>query len=355
MTLRFIDSFDHYNTAQIPRKWAGSLGTSADISISSVNPRNGVQHLRITDDDFYVEKSLGAESTWIVGFGFYYATTPPASGCYIHALVDSGIHQVSILLNTSGNLVVHRGGSNTGITGTPVSGGISSLSLAHGNWYFIEIKITISNSISADSCIVKVNGSEWINVDAGQDTQITANPTAGSLRFGWMGSLTGTPIDFDDIYICDVNGGINDDFLGDCRVECKFPNANGAVNQFVGSDANSVDNYLHVDETPQDDDVTYNQSDSLGNQDLYGFEDLSTTPDSIFGVQTNIVAKKDDAGAREAKTIVRSGGTTYDGDDHVLSQGSYQVSHEIHEVNPDTAVAWTESNFNSAEFGVEVV
>ena len=232
----------------------------------------------------------------------------------------------------------------------------SSLVIRPVAWNFIEIKATIANSIGAGTCVVKVNNETVITVATGQDLQATANATADTIALGFFTSvLSGNPWDFDDLYVCDGTGGVNDDFLGDCRVECLMPNGNGTTNQFTGSDADSTDNYLHVDEVSPDDDTSYNENSTAGNQDLYAFGNLAVAPATIHGVQTNIMAKKDDAGARSVMGLVRSGTTTYDGNTEALSEGAYVNYTKPYDVDPDTSAAWIEAGVNAVEVGVETV
>ncbi len=355
MTLRFMDSFDHYDTAHILRKWNAIGG--ATPAISTANPRNGTQHLRVTDDDDYLSKTLDDQASWIVGFGFQIDALPDANSIGILGFMDTGtIFQAQLLLNNDGTLEVIRGGVVGNATSrSTVTGGKSSLSISGGTYYFIEMKVTVADSIGAGTCVVKVNGTTYITVATGQDLKTTANATANQIFIGSMGGDNRTT-DHDDLYICDGTGSApQNDFLGDCRVEALFPDGEGAVNQFTGSDADTTNNHLHVDETSPDDDTTYVENATAGNQDLYTFGDLSAAPGTIFGVQSNIMAKKDDAGSRSAMALTRSGSTIYDGDTNALTEGSYEVHRHIDEQDPDTAAAWTEAGVNAAQFGVETV
>lgn len=337
MAVRFLDSFDTYDTSQMLRKWTAQFNGT----IAAIDPRNGSQHLHLAAANI-MSLTLDAQATWIFGSGIQWASLP---GSWVEVIVleDNGTSQVQLGLNNSGTLEVRRNGS-------AVSGGESVNAISVETWYFVEIKATISNSIAADSCQVYVNGELWLTVATGQDLQASGNASANKLIV--RASVTTY---FDDLYLCDGTGSKNNDILGECRVEALLPSGNGSTNDFTGSDADSIDNYLHVDEVPADDDVTYVEDSTPANQDLYAFDDLSATPVAIFAVQANIIAKKDDAGARSAMALIRSGGTTYDGDTHALTQGSYENHMSIIEDDPDTASAWDEAGINAAEFGLETV
>jgi hypothetical protein len=74
---------------------------------------------------------------------------------------------------------------------------------------------------------------------------------------------------------------------------------------------------------------------------------------SIFGVQVNMVARKDDAGGRTLRSLTRISSTDYEG----MSQNigtDYRDYRQIIEQNPNTSATWTESDINGAEFGYKV-
>ena len=352
MALRFIDSFDHYDTADIFRKW--TTARDAGNTVIESGGRNGINLLHISSYGKGIIKVLDDQATWIVGFAFKYtATVTQFTG--ICTLVDNSTGQISLSLNTNNKLYLTRGGT-TSNPGSTVIGGVSSSTLGINTWYFLELKATIANSIGAGTCKVRVNGVEWIDVTAAEDMQVTANATANSIALGMFVPTTSVPqAYFDDLYVCDGTGGTNDDFLGDCRVECSMPNGNGTTNAWTGSDADSTDNYLLVDEVSPDDDTTYVENSGAGNMDLYTVANLAATPATIFGVQTNAMATKSDAGARHLYSIIKSGSTYASGALQSPSESSYITFTDIHETDPSTGVAWVEAGRNAAEFGVETV
>ena len=79
-----------------------------------------------------------------------------------------------------------------------------------------------------------------------------------------------------------------------------------------------------------------------------------TLPGTINGVQLNPSWRKTDAGACTARTLARTGGTTYGGT--IQSPlTTYAVQPEVLERSPATSADWTAAAFNAAEFGVERV
>lgn len=336
MALRFVDSFDHYATADFTQKWTS---ITSSPTISSGTGRRGTNCFRGNTSAHELSKTLDNQATWIVGFAF----TPEGSTSGdepILIFLDGASVQTDIRLRTDGTLRATRNGTTLAT---------SSNALSAATTYYIETKVTISDASGVVE--VRVNGSStgWINITS-QDTKNTANAYANVIRLKTVTNAAR----FDDLYVCDGTGSANNDFLGDVRVDCYLPSGNGNSSQLAGSDGNSTDNYALVDEASQNGDTDYVQSATASQKDTYAFADMSHTPSSIFGVQVNMVAKKDDSGTRTICSVTRSGGSDTDGATQALAT-SYVDYREILETDPNTAAAWTRTNLNSAEFGVKVV
>lgn len=153
---------------------------------------------------------------------------------------------------------------------------------------------------------------------------------------------------FQDIYICDNSGGVNDDFLGDIKVDILRPNASGDSTDFTPSTGS---NWENVKEVTIDDDTTYNESELVGDKDLYNLD--STTSTIIHGVQQFTVMRKNDVGTKGARQVLKSGSTEDVGDTKFLND-SYTGYRRPFDVNPDTTTAWTQTTLNALQTGVEV-
>lgn len=337
MALRFVDSFDHYATADVLLKYNSSSGTP---TISAGNGRRSTASFRSATAGVLI-KTLDAQASWVVGFSFKVAALPTLGALVILSLRDAGTTQVDVRLNTDGTMSVTRNGTNLSTSASALSGATT---------YYVEFKATISDA--AGSYTLRVNGGSF-TTGSSVDTKNTANASANQIAVGAAGNQSQGNCDIDDLYVCDGTGSANNDFLGDVRVDCYMPSGNGNSSQLTGSDGNSTDNYALVDEASQNGDTDYVQSATSGQKDTYAFTDMSHTPASIFGVQVNMVAKKDDSGNRSICAVTRSGGADTDGATQALST-SYSVYTEIRETDPNTSAAWTRTNLNNAEFGVKV-
>lgn len=343
MALRLADSFDHYATADINQKWPSSAG-SPTIGASGRRGTNAIRLPNTSATASSVQVTFDSQPTWIVGVALNInQALHVSSAVQLCALLDAGTQQCELRINPDFTLSVTRNGT---VLGTSVS------ALGTNSFNYIEFKVTIDDSSGAYD--VHVNGASVLSA-SNVDTKNTANASANIVRVGTSGITlaASSTVAVDDLYICDGTGSVNNDFLGDVRVDCYLPNGNGNSSQLTGSDGNSTDNYQLVDETSQNGDSDYVQSSTVSNKDTYTFADMSHTPTSIFGTQLNMIAKKDDSGTRAICAVCRSGGTDYDGDTQVLST-SYVDYRQIREVDPDTSSAWTRTDLNSAEFGVKV-
>lgn len=337
MSLIFLDGFDHYAAADITKKWTAQSGSTLSIGTAgrrlSGQLRTGLQS--------FITKTFPATSSWVIGFA-YSVTALPSAVVTVATLLDSGTVQCDLRLNPDGTLSVTRGG-------TAVTGGASTVALAAGAYYYIEWKVTIADAIAAGSCKVRVNAVETISVAAGQDLKSSANAYATQVRIGSSTSATITA-DYDDLYICDQSGATNNDFLGDCRIDTQFPNADGATNNFVTSSGTT--HYTLVDEaTPNTTD--YVDSATVGDRDLYEFSNLTPlSASTVYGVQVSTAANKDDAGSRSVAVTARSGGVNVDGTTQALSTSQLYLS-SIFETD-STSAQWTQSSVDAAQFGIKV-
>lgn len=336
MSLRFIDSFDHYATADLNLKWTAAPNGGA--SISSGNGRRGAA-LLLSSFNSYIAKVLDNQSTWIVGCAFKCTAFP--SGGSIVSLLDAGSLQCDLRLKSDGNLAVTRNGTTLGTGTTP---------LALNTYYYVELKIKINSSTGTVD--VRVNGTSLISL-TGQNTQATGNATANEIALGQFTAVSGVSMYYDDLYICDGAGSTNNAFLGDCRVDCYLPTGNGSNSAFTNNSGNSTNNYSHVNEASQDGDTSYVADLTVNDIDSYAITGLTHTPSSIFGLQTNIIARTDDAGARSICPLLYRSATAYAGTSVALGT-SYQDKLQIYEQDPATSAAWTKTNLNATEFGLKV-
>jgi len=339
MTLRFIDGFDHYTTtAQFLYKYV-ETGPSSYVTLDT-GRRSGSNAVKLYSSSGYITKTLDDQAMWIVGAAVKLGSFPTSTGTIFQFRDSTGNAQASLCLSTTGALALYRGTASGTLLAT------SSGALSVGAWNFIEAKLTIADS--GGYFEARVNGEVWVTF-TGDTKSSSSIATANSIRLYGMPSAA--TVYYDDLYVCDGTGSIQNDFLGDVRVDTIFPSGTGTSTQFTPT--GSANNWENVDDASPDDDTTYNASDTTGNIDTFTFADLSITNATIMGLQTNVLARKDDAGTRLLRAVARVGSINYEGSDMTLSD-SYVGQRQLWAQNPATSANWTEAEINAAEFGYKV-
>lgn len=222
--------------------------------------------------------------------------------------------------------------------------GMSTQTFPYNAWGYVELKAIVHDTTG--SFELRINGQSAVsgsNVDTrnGQSGTTDRITLGGPFNCGYNA--------YCDLYVCDGSGSVNNNFLGDVRVARLLPNANGDLNQFTPS---AGSNFQCVDEANQDSDSTYVTGAAAGNKDLYNIENLAFTPITIFGVKTQSVLRKDDAGALTARNIIKSGSATANGTTIAPGVGYAQYT-DIWEVDPQTTTAWSKAAIDSLQIGVE--
>ena len=338
MTLHWIEGFEtHNSTAQLGYKYYTQSGTystkTGRVFGTSIAPNNGA----------LVTPAFSPSSEGVIGFGFYLQDHRSALGSTnqngMHFELGGALQLLVSPESTSGSgfrFRVMRG--STILATTPY--------FPFGAWVYVEFKA---------ECLTS-GGSYELRVDGAVEVTGTGVDTADSGSDGWdsvamrYGSLS-SRVYLDDIYVIDTSGTTNNDYLGAVVVEGLVPTAEGTSADW-GSQGNT-NNGINVGDTS---DSSYNKSDTNGNQDLYVYEDLQEIDGTIYGVQLNSQLAMNEVGSRTVKTQYRDPDTTEaDIESHTLSSTVIDSYASVLEENPTSSTAWTVSDIDDGEFGIEVV
>jgi hypothetical protein len=321
MSLLFCDSFDHDDTL------SGWIHTAA----VAIGGRNG-KCLQVDASENCRRIGWDDAQTVIVGF----ALKLSALDLCVCNFWNDTTAQVGLYVRSDGLLSVRRGD----FPGTEI--GISTRAIGIGIWYYVEIKVLISNTGAVE---VRVNGDAWIK-ETGVDTQYTSFSSANVFN---VQSVAGAGTFYvDDVYIADTEGEINNDFLGDVRVKCLFPNGTGTSNTWHPHTAN---NYTLVDDVTPDLNNTYIGDNTYHGApvallDTYAFDDLAGDDaiDTILAIQTLFYHFLVNYNSRNGKIYAIAGGET--GSEFTTITTSWIYKYDIFEGS------WDASAINAAEFGV---
>jgi hypothetical protein len=338
MALLWVEGFEQYAlAADMQRAVPGQSATIADVVLgrdgwgSAMNFDSAATSYKIPCD-------FGSNPTYTLGFAWNPGSVSTRD---LVQIVHSESVSLELELQASGEIEINRSFTQLDIT--------SGLGITGGTWYYCEFEFYIHDSLGTYE--LRVNGA---NVMSGGpvDTKATSTTSSSKPTGIWLnGSSVGSQY-FDDIYLIDDTGLTNNSFLGDCVVETLYPDGDGTTNDFTP--LSGLTNYEMVDDgsTP-DTGTTYVSSSTVNHIDLYTFEDLVQDVTDIYGVRVGAMGRVMSAGPRQVRCLARSGGVNYEGNAFGLPP-DYVHQHHLWEVNPNTAAAWTEANFNSAEFGYTI-
>lgn len=253
---------------------------------------------------------------------------------------DSSNNQMGkIRLNSSGLLDIYVG-TTLQATGTKA--------LLMNTWYVLEVHVLIANT----------NGNIAVRIDNVSDASFTGDTQPGTpstiARLVFNSNINYTY--FDDIAINNTLGTSDNSWAGDGRIVLMLPNANGDVSQLTGSDGNSVDNYLNVDEVPHDSDTTYNESSTAGQYDLYNLQNpsLGSSP-TILRVWVEARVRELTAAGDSVQLGIKTNAVEYWSSNIPTSTSYAALVGTDYTTNPNTGSAWTTTQLDALQAGIKVV
>ncbi len=397
MSLIWLDSFEHY-----PLGFEGASGkpTSTPPSISAsmeegnyldckwckrheeILPlipdpgvRTGSRALMFTAehvgssliDTSWAKKWIGDTSKVVTGFSFLVQSGSNILTPIFRMWHDDGFDNETLhidLQRTSQNaLAVYRGTTLLGVSPA------ESISLTSLN--YIELKVVFSDEAQGEA-VVRVNNCEVLNLQ----NVVTAEGGSPSLLCNVIGPYTNGPdlspanVEkhvYDDWYVCDGSGAVNNDFLGDIQVVDLSVTADGDINDFGSRSSEpgspdgdfiegspSLDNFENVNEAGDpNDDQDYNFSNVAGAQDFYEVEDLPPGVLEVFGVQVTGRLRKEIGGDKEFKLLTRVSAVN---DENIAQDpdAGYSWHTHVFETQP-AGGSWTQATVDAMQVGIEVV
>lgn len=331
MALRYVNGFEDLSDLVIE----GGAPT-----VATGRNGNGLHCTTSSDAASYRVPTAFLSSTITIGFamkpyGFGAMSANPLITFYDETFVNE---QLRICIGGSGQIAVYRTTTQLGLSAAGV--------LSSGVWQYVEVQIFCADA--GGTATVRVNGTTVVTVTGADTKASTSSSNLASIKFG--ANIVASPItmDYDDLY---VMTGTGDSFQGDCRVETLYPNGDGSGNSWTNNAGNSTSNWSYVDEVPVDT-SDYVASSTTGQQDLYTLTDLVSTAQAVLAVQPTAYVAKTDGTTRSVKLLTRR--TAITGQPaHALDNLSAFTVYDLLTTDPDTGVAWTPTNVNALQAGVE--
>lgn len=339
----WVDSCgDHYATADIATRYSSSTGYSVAsgggrLSSNAIEKSVSNNALSILKKTFTTQTN-----TLVVGFSLDFMGTFNTADRAILQFMNGATPQVTVMLTPSGKFSFRRGGATGVVIGTTTTDGI----VASGHQH-VEARVVFNDTTG--SIEIKVNGVS-LGAQTGLDTNNGASNQCDSIVIGGDGlgsALSMISFRIDDLFIH------QDTFQGDLHFGVQAPNGNGDSSDFTGSDGNSTDNYLLVDESPGSE-TDYVESNTVGHKDLYHTTNLSFSSGTIPVVAVETFDRKTDAAATTFRHILKSSATTSNGASigPTTTNGYHQT---LFHTDPNGGGAHSVSSVNGYQIGVEIL
>ncbi len=330
--LLFLDSFDHYSTAQRQRKW-----TSAPAA-SIVAGRNG-NGGKTGPISIQWRKTLAATYTTLTaGMAIKFDAQSLLNGVVFQFLNLFDGCEVSLLGVGDGRFRLQFDIND----GTKVKSDPCDFSVHLDQWYYIEMQAAVTGGASSVSFVVTVRVNESQVLAYSDSITVTQDHTDAGLNRLVVITQGAT---VDDLYVTD------NEFLGDNEIVALFPNGAGDLTDWTPS---AGANYAAVDDNPADDDTTYVETANAADVDLYGMENIGGSySGAIKGAQLLALQRKDDEGSATTRLKWKSGVTTIDGPSFSPSASSYLYDIQAERKSLFTAADWTATEIDAMQNGIE--
>lgn len=238
--------------------------------------------------------------------------------------------------NTSGLLEVRKGSGAGTIIATSVT------SVPTGQWVWIGCRVKFHASTGTVSLQIGDVREDFTGLD-------TAG-ASGDCRYARAGSSTlGGLISLDDWCGGDVTGSYNNDVPTNRRIYYAQVGDDAGTNDFTLSAGS--DHYAMVDDANLDDDTTYAESSTPGDQENFGA--LVGLPSDVSVLAVSVFDNSKGGGNRK-QSLTGSAGTRVTGAAKATNASVYEYANTIWEEDPDTAAPFTTASLADADVAVGI-
>ncbi|HEY2178094.1 MAG TPA: hypothetical protein VGH15_05880 [Caulobacteraceae bacterium] len=295
-----------------------------------------------TNPNMVLPLGVSATASGVVGARMFRGSGTIASPCLRLYDAVTNAPQLTVSLDAMGIIRLWRGDIGGTLLAASDAGAFDD-----DRWMTVELKATINTSTGEAE--VRVNTGSVIHV-VSTNTQATgvAGFDAVSVGCQIVGNAQAA-FALDDLYVCDLTGSVNNDFLGAVQVRTQFMAGAGATTDFTPNGAGT--NWQAASNFGLDD-TTYVSDGVVGDLDTYTVQAV-VNASIVHGVQVRGAMRQDDATQITARQVLKAGSTQVTGADHLTNE-SYQYYFDIWELDPDTGLGWTGTEVNAIQVGPKV-
>lgn len=329
----FCDSFDPYNSLLL--KWSGGFDAAYNTDpafvrtgAQSMSPPVGLGFNSIPRINFSLRNTL------IAGYAFYQGNLGGEMSFFFQNA--NGAQQCTLESNANGSIQVIDWSTNGTIIGTTAPNVLSA-----GKFYYIEVKVT---TIQGGTMVLRVDGIVVLTATG----NFAVNGLNGSDGF----FLCSGGNYYDDFYLLDDTGGVNDDFLGPVQIFAIYPDENETPLEFTPL---AGANFSEVNQNPPPDDAAYVFAGAPGSIDQYHYTVSGPTEAyEIKFVQHSLCCKLDAAGSHTVGSQINA--TTLNtckvGNNTVGANYAYALF--PWDLNPNTGAAFQPADFATTFVGPNI-
>lgn len=339
----FIDSFDHYLTANVTQKWDYQQASGGPAIVSSVG-RRSTSAMRLDGPTTFVNKNIPLVASKLamgVAVNLYDENSNPAINGVLFNVLSNQNQAFGLIFRTDNRLALQRWDNNTG-SSTLIDSG--TITLQTDVYSYVEMICDFAGDVTV-----------WI--DGVLDFTVAASSLfRGGLLVSTDSVGIGSPLSYahnwyvDDFYLQAASGADTVERWGDTIIVPLYANAVGTYQEMTPSTGS--DHLALVDElTPNTSD--YLSSETTGHREIFNLEDAGDVED-IKCVQALNYVFKDDAGEIFIQNKIRTGGVDFDSANIAVTV-SPRYAITAYEENPDTEAQWEAAEVDALQSGIEIV
>lgn len=326
-------------------------------AIETTTKRSGNAAFRISNtgaiEGFRQQFSTGTQDAMYARV-YLYLVAYPSTDRIIFGFGLNGSYKACIRVRSTGALQLYNAEDNAQV-------GSDSSALSLNTWYRVEIKED-TTTLASTAVEALIDGTSFASG--------TIDITAAHTNFRIAMTAADSTLDYivDDIALNDATGSFQNSWPGEEEVIVLRPNGNGAFSDWGGSDGNSTDNYLLVDEVPPSS-TDYVEDNTSGQIDDYNLEATPAameSSDTINVVHVGVYAAVSDATGADPDIVLRftAGGNTdesanldcnsltYQGPAPLPADSNYKLT--LYDMPGASTTAITKADLDSAQAGIRV-